>query len=348
MSDAVRSRNNGCDDFIAASVAYAAVFILLALFISLPKIAFAEANPEAGTFSIVVENDIFNSDSYYTNGIRASWLSTPGIKPDWALRAAHTFPYFPKEAEVRANYAVGQNMYTPRDIKLENPPNDDRPYAGWVYASVGLIAETGQWLDQLELTVGMVGPASLAEETQTKFHQLIGSPEPQGWDNQLKNEPGIILTYQHSWRSFVSSSLVKIPFDVTPHVGGAVGNVFTYANTGLTMRVGWNLPNDYGPPRIAPSMPGSGYFIPQKKFTWYLFSGIEGRAVARNIFLDGNTFSDSDNVDKERFVGDLQYGLVAALNNMRLSFTQIIRTKEFKTQDNRGQIFGAMSLSTQF
>jgi hypothetical protein len=54
-------------------------------------------------------------------------------------------------------------MYTPRDITLANPPLDDRPYAGWLYATLGLGVETGRQLDQLALSLGVVGPESLAE-----------------------------------------------------------------------------------------------------------------------------------------------------------------------------------------
>ena len=56
-------------------------------------------------------------------------------------------------------------------------------------------------------------------------------------------------------------------------------------------------------------MPGGGYFRRKKGFNWYLFAGLEGRAVFRNIFLDGNTFTDSHSVDSKHFVGDIQAGL---------------------------------------
>jgi len=86
--------------------------------------------------------------------------------------------------------------------------------------------------------------------------------------------------------------------DVLPHFGGALGNVFTYGAAGVTLRIGSGLEDDFGPPRIRPSLPGSAYFLPGKGFNWYLFAGLEGRAVLYNIFLDGNTFTDSHSVDK--------------------------------------------------
>lgn len=94
-------------------------------------------------------------------------------------------------------------------------------------------------------------------------------------------------------------------------------------------------------------MPGSGFFIPRHGFGWYLFAGIEGRAVARNIFLDGNTFRDSRNVDKEPLVGDLQFGIAITWRNLRLGYTHVLRKREFKGQGGRRDDFGAISLSLQ-
>ena len=210
---------------------------------SLPALASDET--ETGTLSLVFENDLFyDTDRNYTNGVRASWLSGPDRTPAWALRAARWFPLFPDGGTVRTSYAVGQNMYTPEDIALRDPPLDDRPYAGWLYGSIGLIAETGQRLDQLELSLGVVGSASLAEQTQKFIHEITDSQEPRGWDTQLENEPGVVLTYQRSWRGFVSESVSGFGFDATPHAGGALGNVFTYANAGLMLRFGQRLPLD--------------------------------------------------------------------------------------------------------
>lgn len=332
---------------LATTLAVAPGALVIALLIW-PAPSGAAEEAERGTLSLLFENDLFyDTDRHYTNGVRASWLSGPDGTPSWAASAARWFPLFPDGGIVRTSYAIGQNMYTPADIALRDPPLDDRPYAGWLYGSIGLIAETGRQLDQLELTLGVVGPASLAAQTQKFIHKITDSQEPRGWDTQLKNEPGVVLTYQRSWRGFVSESVSGFAFDATPHAGGALGNVFTYANAGLTLRFGQRLPLDYGPPRIQPSLPGSGFFVPQDDFGWYLFAGVEGRAVARNIFLDGNTFRDSRSVDKKPLVGDLQLGIALTWHNVRLSYTHVLRTREFETQ-GKADDFGAFSLSVRF
>jgi len=310
------------------------------------------ANPEFGTVSLVFENDVFyDTDRDYTNGVRLSYVTGPGETPAWALAAARRLPFFPGDATIRTSYALGQNMYTPSDITVDDPPPGQRPYAGWLYGSIGLIAEWGERLerlDQLELSLGVVGPPSLAEPVQRFVHRYIThSPDPRGWERQLKTEPAVVLTWQRSWRRFLYDSVSDLRFDVVPHAGAAVGNVFTHADAGLTLRVGNDLPLDYGPPRIQPSLPGAGFFIPPKTLRWYLFAGVEGRAVARNIFLDGNTFAVSRSVDKEPLVGDLQFGFAVTWRNARLSYTHVVRTPEYEGQDG-DKDFGALGLSVRF
>jgi hypothetical protein len=322
------------------------ILALLAVLTAAPPVAAVER--EEGTLSINFENDLFyDTDRNYTNGVRAAWLSSPEGTPDWVLRAARLFPLFPRDGTVRSSYAIGQNMYTPKDITAPDPPRSDRPYAGWLYGTIGVIAETDERLDQLGLTIGMVGPASLARQTQTLIHSIVGADRPQGWASQLRNEPGIVLTYQRSWRQAISETLVfGLPFDVTPHAGGAIGNIYTYGDAGVTFRLGDNLSLDYGPPRIEPAPPGSEYFVPQG-FGWYLFAGLEGRAVLRNIFLDGNSFRHSRSVDKKPLIADFQFGGAIIWGKVRLSYTHVLRTHEFDGQTG-GDNFGSFNVSVRF
>ena len=234
-----------------------------------------------------------------------------------------------------------------RLASLPDPPLDDRPYAGWLYASIGLGIESARQTDQFALTLGVIGPASLAEQSQKAIHRISGSPDPQGWDTQLKNEPGIELAYQRRWREVASAKVAGLELDLTPHAGGALGNVYTYANAGFTVRYGKRLSSDLGPVRIRPSPPGSGFFVPSDTFSWYLFAAVDGRAVARNIFLDGNTWRDSRSVKKESLVGDLQWGLEMTWQGVRVSYTHVRRTREFATQGPSSD-FGAFAVSVAF
>lgn len=297
--------------------------------------------------SFVLENDLFTgTDRYYTNGVRFAYLTEEQRAPQWVQNIAQHLP-FSKKRNYRISMAFGQNMYVPTSIETPNPSPDDRPYAGWLYGSVGLVSDSGEVLRTALLTVGMVGPASLAEHTQKFVHEIVNSPKPLGWDHQLKNEPGIILTLEQKWRNLYQIAPMGIEMDATPHVGINLGNINTDAIIGTTFRIGYDLPADYGPPRIRPSLPGSDFFIPNENLSGYLFAGVEGRGVARNIFLDGNSFRDSPSVDKRYWIGSAQLGAAVTYRDVRISYTHVFQSKEFKTQLKAAQ-FGAVTISTRF
>jgi hypothetical protein len=305
--------------------------------------------------SIQFENDFFGggTDRHFTHGTRIELLTRP-LK--WISAGADKLPWFSSEKALsnpdealrgRASFSLGQSIFTPEDTAASQLILEDRPYAGWLYVGFGMVANQGmRRYDKIELEIGMVGPYSFAEEVQTFWHSLFGLQVPEGWDNQLNSEPGAVLYYEQA-RRFDQRVIMGLEADVIPHFGGSLGNVFTNAAGGVLFRFGSKLDDDFGPPRIRPSLPGGVFFRPGMGFSWYFFAGVEGRAVFRNIFLDGNTFTDSHSVDKKFFVGDIQAGLVTQWNRFRISYTQIFRTKEFKGQD-RGDIFGSLSLSYCF
>lgn len=330
------------------------IIVLVTCFGLLTGLPFAE---EPGyTISFQFENDFFGggTDRHFTHGTRLECMTKP---VEWITKAAHTIPWFrsgegrdekEKTLQARASFSLGQNIYTPENTATTALVQEDRPYAGWLYMGFGVVADQGhKRYDKLELEVGVVGPSAFAKEVQTYWHSLFGLRVPQGWDNQLKDEPGVVLYYEQARRFKKAGVIPGAEFDVIPYFGGSLGNVLTHVAAGFTVRVGSRLDDDFGPPRIRPSLPGGAYFQPGKGFRWYFFAGLDGRWVLYNIFLDGNTFTDSHEVDKRPLVGDLQAGLVFQWSRVRLSYTQIFRTKEFYGQD-RPDIFGSLSVSYHF
>jgi len=304
------------------------------------------------TFNVTLENDMFGSDTdrHYTHGTRFSLAPPEGEVSDWLRDVAGYFPFFSDDGRLRSSYALGQNMYSPADITLTDPADMDRPYGGWLYGSFGLVSDMEEQVDTFELTLGMVGPASLAEPTQKFVHRVVGSAKPMGWDHQLKNEPGLVVTYERKWHRFINveTGVFGLDLDTSPYAGVSLGNIFTHVEAGTVFRFGQDLEKDRGgPPRIRPSLPGSDYYTSTDGFVWYLFAGGGARAVARNIFLDGNTLADSYSVDKKPFVFDVQAGLAMRYHDVRVAFTQIIRTKEFKKQQSPDR-YGAITVSYQF
>ena len=305
-------------------------------------------NSSKGAFSFVLENDLFGSgtDRHYTNGFQISYISDT-YHPEWIDKIADLVPFYRSSDSVRFGVAFGQSIFTPTDISETALIVDDRPYAGWLYTTFSLTSDArviGQdntryrYANALDITVGIVGPSAKAEETQTSVHQWVDTTTPRGWDNQLKDELGLNIAYTRLWQYRLSRHT-----DITPQAGFSVGNVYTFANAGLMVRLGNSLGNDFGPPLIRPSAVGSSYFTPKTSVEWYLFAGISGRYVERDIFLDGNTNKASHSVEKKDWVGDIQIGGVINIGDIQLSLTQIYRTREFERQKETNR-FGAINI----
>lgn len=303
-------------------------------------------------FGGIEENDSigFDSDKYYTQGLEFTYLG-----PDVAVDSGWIGPFElldfgPFDAtgastlSRRYEIMLGQSIFTPKDTAREDPDPDDRPYAGWFYGGVGLIQDTDKRrLDHLELLVGVVGPAAFGKTTQNDWHQYIGINESRGWDEQLDNEPGLMLSYERKWR-FLAPLGGGFAVDAIPELGITVGNVMDYAQAGGMIRFGRNLEADYGPARIRPALSGTPYFNSDYldgPFGFYLFVGTQGRAVARNLFLDGNTFEDSNSVDSNALVGDLSGGLSMFWGDaVKLDAVVTYRTEEFEDQQGDTKLAG--------
>lgn len=303
-------------------------------------------------FTLVVENDMFGggTDKNYTSGVRLTYFNVNAAFPDIAHRIAALIPTFDINRTSSIFYSLGQNLYTPDNISSAVMMPGDRPWAAHLYGSIGMATLTGRHIDEIEASLGVVGPWALGKQTQRFIHKHVsGSPAPRGWHNQIRNEPALMLGWQRRWPAFATASAGGFRFSAAPHIGLTLGNVHTFANAGFGFRI---TPEDGlwqdTPVRVRPALPGTGYFdIPEKGWSWFLFGGIDSRAVARNIFLDGNSFRDSPNVSKKHLVGDTSLGLALTFQQFRISYTLNHRTKTYETQDDN-ELFGAVSLNYRF
>lgn len=334
----------------------AAAVLAVSVFLAGP--ALGQKSPDQrGTWSFTLENDIIaGTDRDYTNGALISYVSPANDLPFFADWAPAQLTWLTKATKWHMTYGIGQNMYTPQDIAINPPDAADRPYAGFLYGTIGLVADERhangepRHLDVLALDVGIVGKHSLAEQTQKLVHRVIDDQKPLGWDSQLGTEVGVRLLYERSWRASQKKwdvPIIPLEGDITPYVGAALGNIETYGTAGVSFRLGEDLGDDYGPPRVRPALSGPGFFKDVDGFSWYVFGGVAGRAVARDLFVEGNTFKDSAGVKLVPFQLDLQAGVAIQIGRVELAFTHVIRSPQHTKQD-RWSRFGSINLRTQF
>jgi lipid A 3-O-deacylase len=181
---------------------------------------------------------------------------------------------------------------------------------------------------------------------------MIGDDTAKGWDHQLKNEPGLILGLERRRRMLRQDlDSPQLSADLIGHYGIALGNIRTNVYAGPTVRIGWHLPEDFGADLIRPS---GGNVAPVRSASVYVFVSSKAQAVARNIFLDGNSWRAGPSADKRPVVGDLAVGLVGrfpirlgSIRGLQFAYTQNYRTNEFYGQV-KPDVFGSISASVLF
>jgi hypothetical protein len=327
--------------------------------------------------NVYFENDLFGeTDQNYTNGIRLSWVS-PDLSsyeadetlPGW-IRDANDFLHFFhdrsllkrcskfRKEHINGNcvsrnlvVSLGQLIYTPQNVQAQELLEDERPYAGYLYTQFAYHTRSDKRLDSIEFSLGVVGPASQAQEAQDFIHDLRGFDKFQGWDNQLKNELGLGVLYQRKQRVFRQSLWDdRIQQDLIVHAGASLGNVATYLNTGFEYRIGRFLPDDFGTSSVRPggdsASPGRNDPRLRRNFLSgvHLFVSVDGRLVGRDIFLDGNTFRNSHSVDKKNTVGDMAIGMNFISGRWKFSYAQVWQSKEFEEQSGSHE-YGSITLS---
>jgi hypothetical protein len=311
-----------------------------------------------GSFTAYFENDKFfaGTDQHYTNGFKLSALSTdlrsfddPSVPRPARLLAALIGDFVPPERPYKLGLSFGQNIYTPEDTQITAYQPGDRPYAGWLYLGAAFhiyhppAEPTGPArLDVFEVTAGVVGPAALGRQVQNEFHRFVNVETAKGWRHQLRNEPGLNLVYERKYRFSTENARTDWGADLIPHAGLSLGNVHTYANAGLEVRAGYRLPSDFGSNLIRPS--GDSNALRRPPFNLFGFAAVDGRAVARDITLDGNSFRDSASIDKNAFVADLYAGISGGTARWQFTYAQAFRTREFDGQD-KYSVFGSVSIS---
>lgn len=306
------------------------------------------------TFWISWENDILiQTDRGFTHGLKLTWISKSFDNPRNNVLFGW-MPFIHKSGYKHMfSYSLRQDVFTPDDLKRVDLDENDRPYAGYLNFEVGIHSLNDKRMTSFSLSMGMVGPMALAELAQKFVHDKGHSPIPQGWQHQLKNELALQVLYERRGKLSLFGLKKGLGFDLIPHVGGGFGNVYTYANAGFQVRLGWNLPGDFGQPLLRPSG-SSGVAVVDRRSGGgqdlsglYFFAALDGQFVLRNIFLDGNTFYDSHRVEKDLWTGNFQIGCGIKANHLYLNVAYARWSRLFETQKNY-QAYMIMSLSYSF
>jgi lipid A 3-O-deacylase len=287
-----------------------------------------------------IQNDMLiprdKTDRYFSSGIKMEYMFMQNPNKNGIINKV--FPKLPK-ANNYTGLSVASNMYTPAN-KSENVIVGDRPYAGWAY--LGLVGISNDYINATRFTteysLGAIGPITQQEYFQTRVHQIIKRPLPQGWKNQIANDIAINM-------NFVGEKRLIKPINNIDMMGileTNIGTVNNYVGAGGMVRVGWF--EDYF--RNIAQVKG------RNNWQLYAFARPLVRLVADNSLLQGGMFTyykspyviPKDDLKRVYMNAELGYGLT--YRNFNVTYSQNIRTAEFK--DAKTMFWGALTMACGF
>ncbi len=314
------------------------VAALIAFLIAVPVLAQTRS-----TFTFQQENDSYFSgtDRGYTNGTRLLWTYTPaaGSRSEriasWLCRGASA-----ETCTREVSAGITQTMYTPANLERSTPVVGDRPYGGWLFGTMMFDAIRDRSADHVEISVGVVGPHSYAKQAQIFIHQHVTpqATDPEGWDNQIGEWAGVLASYERSIKLLPQQTQSGIAwFDVTPALGGAVGNVFVNATATTTVRLGYNLPKRFVP-RSIQATPITADIAPAPKpiapnWDVYVFGGGSLSYVQRNLFIDAE--DSTYRISREPNVQSYRAGASVRVGRVRIAYQHSWRSAEFRAHVRR-------------
>lgn len=282
------------------------------------------------------DNDFFllivESDRYYTYGINGAFK--------WKNKKKHFFfkkyeNYQNHFSSIRLNIEAYTPDYLPDGSVDES---EERPYAGWSYATYSQnIAFTKSYL-RLGIDVGILGPDSKAGELQNWFHRLIDDVELQGWEDQLPNQLGVNLKGAYGRSLYARKS-----FDFYATIDASLGNIYIYAEPMVNLRLGKFA-------AIQNSVAQNNQLLASKnQIEYFMDLGIGFKTSAYNATIQGNMFQKNDLFSQDEinnFLFTSYVGLNFLYKAASFKLKYNISTGTLNSSDiNR---YGALSIALRF
>lgn len=208
-----------------------------------PLDALYDLGPACWNFTF--ENDLFaGEDTGYTNGVGITYatrdfesFNSAGSVPGWmSALFGRTYIETAPERRRAAAHMFFQMMQTPEDITRPELQRDDLPYVGLLAYQGTMYSWNRRDADQLSAYLGWVGSGAVGEQAQSGVHRLIGADQPEGWDNQIGNEPVVRLELQRSRRLAFTEPDMGTEFDAIALGRVGVGNLLSSMEAGLIVR----------------------------------------------------------------------------------------------------------------
>ncbi len=251
-----------------------------------------------------VDNDQFgftgpSEERWYTSGVFLQGAVDAGPDaPDARLAAAWCVRIVACDPGARTLrvLSLSQRIHTPQLMSPSVPRPFDWPFGASLALGSAIVVDGARTRQALGLELGAIGPAALGGPVQNALHRIIGQPRVEGWDDQVRAQPLVQLTWYR-----LSRHRLDAPegMDAVLRTGLRLGNPLTQAELGAMLR--------FGRRPEGPAWPGESIGV-RGRAGWHGFVGVEARAVARDAMIDGDTYRVPSQVSHRPFAGSAFIG----------------------------------------
>ncbi|SFG73488.1 lipid A deacylase LpxR family protein [Pedobacter insulae] len=270
-------------------------------------------------FGFKSDNDaylFYGQDRYYTNGLMLFFRS-----------ATDQNKLGDKLEKFIYEVTAGQKMFNPQSGAAGKISQQDRPFAGYLYAGGSLnFFYKKENILKTSLELGTIGPDALGEDAQKLLHNTVGFYKIDGWQYQIENKLSANLSVQYT-SLLHRSEYNKIDFSFEGYAN--VGTTFRGAGAGILMRTGninqlfqsayTNSTIGYHP-KTARLVTSETFFYAKPQLNFVAYDGT----------IQGKTLNEGRQYAINKIVFAQQLGFNYSSRRFTFDFGLLFKTKEVK------------------
>lgn len=298
----------------------------------------AMAQTYKNEFGFKSDNDSYlgqGSDRYYTNGLFINFRRTMDQKKL-------------KKGLEKKTYEIsaGQKMYNPKSGYAPDPNQQDRPFAGYLYAGAAMSwFRSNETVLKTSIEAGTTGPNSLAQDGQELLHNTVGFYELAGWEYQIKNEISLNLSAQYTRLLRRSDdNMIDISFEGYANAG----TTFSGAGIGVLFRAG-NINQLFNSAYTNAVIGHNAKTKSLVKTEAFFYVKPQLNFIAYDATVQGSMFNHNSPVtfDVKPLVFAQQIGFNYSSQRFTFDFGALLKTKEIKSTARAHQ-WGSISMFYRF
>ena len=308
---------------------------------------------ELSSIAFTLENDgIIRKDQGYTSGMFFSYNSQAtdsiansapnGVKHLASLLALN------KQYLQAWQVIIGQQIWTPVDIEITVEQADSRPYAGLFFIQTNFFELSPRLTNKYSFMFGSVGPNSYGEKSQRWLHNLIGSPPPLGWENQIYNQWVYLLGIERQRLLIRNNVQSTYGYDISWTSRISIGNYKSEIALGAFYRWGINLNESFGSVGFTPGNYLDASLLSSSNSGSFVYIGSEVRYRFNDITIEGDRPKHIYDINIEHWQTTSILGITHYQNNYGISFNLAFSSPEYIQDQNTISTTGTIEFFLRF